>query len=64
MPNFALANGLWIGTAPNNGTKINNGKRNFNCKISMSNYIIHIYIYNKGNIIGQHTLKGNAISFA
>jgi len=27
MPNFALANGLWIGSAPNNGTKINNGKR-------------------------------------
>jgi hypothetical protein len=40
MPKFALANGLCIGITPNNATKISNGKRNFNCKISMSNYII------------------------
>ncbi len=42
MPKFALANGLWIGIAPNNVTKTNNDKRNFNYKISMLTYIIWI----------------------
>jgi hypothetical protein len=40
MPKFALANGLWIGITPNTATKINNGKRNFNRKMSMLTYII------------------------
>jgi hypothetical protein len=44
MPKFALANGLWIGIAHNNVTKISNGKRNFNCKISIKLYYLNLNI--------------------